>query len=231
MRRTRSQRQAEAADTALLVSRLERLGLHGVSTVQVHANRTVLVTVTKRQVLRVHRGYAYASDHVLQAIVRFINPMTNGRRRREAQRTITDFSVDRFVKTPRRPRRRARGDRRFVTRLKGLCAELNSKHFADQLATIPIRVSTRMRTRLGELSVSTTTGAPLEIAIGLVHLERDGWKEVEHTLLHEMVHQWQVESGLALDHGVRFREKAREVGIEPRARRDVRPEQPAMLED
>ncbi len=88
-----------------------------------------------------------------------------------------------------------------------------------------------MRTRLGELSVSTTTGAPLEIAIALVHLERDGWKEVGHTLLHEMVHQWQVESGLALDHGVRFREKAREVGIEPRARRNVRPEQPAMLED
>lgn len=231
MRRTQSLRRAEAADTALLVSRLERLGLHGVSAVQVHANRTVLVTVTKRRVLRVHRGYAYASDRVLQAIVRFISPMTNGRRRKEAQRTITNFSVDRFVKTPLRPRRRERGDRRFVTRLKGLCAELNIKHFAGQLATIPIRVSTRMRTRLGELSVSTTTGAPLEIAIGLAHVERDGWNEVEHTLLHEMVHQWQVESGLELDHGARFREKAREIGIEPRARRDVRPVQSAMLEN
>jgi hypothetical protein len=36
-----------------------------------------------------------------------------------------------------------------------------------------------------------------------------------------MVHQWQAETGAPLDHGSAFREKAREVGIRPRAKRDV----------
>jgi hypothetical protein len=46
---------------------------------------------------------------------------------------------------------------------------------------------------------------------------------VEHTLLHEMVHQWQAENGLPVDHRGGFRRKAREVGILPAARRPVRP--------
>jgi hypothetical protein len=44
---------------------------------------------------------------------------------------------------------------------------------------------------------------------------------VLHTLLHEMVHQWQAETGHAVDHGRSFRAKAREVGIAPGARREV----------
>jgi hypothetical protein len=40
-----------------------------------------------------------------------------------------------------------------------------------------------------------------------------------HTQLHEMVHQWQAEQGLPIDHGRQFRNKAVEVGIEPAARR------------
>lgn len=108
--------------------------------------------------------------------------------------------------------------------------DLNAEHFKGRLAGIPIRVSTRMRTRLGELSVDAATSEPLEITMSLAHIERDGWQEARRTLLHEMVHQWQVESGLELDHGPTFRAKAKEVGIEPRAMRDVRPVQPALLE-
>ena len=44
-----------------------------------------------------------------------------------------------------------------------------------------------------------------------------------HTLLHEMVHQWQHETGRPVDHGTEFRAKCREVGITPAARRDVTP--------
>ena len=36
-----------------------------------------------------------------------------------------------------------------------------------------------------------------------------------------MVHQWQAESGLAVDHGPSFKRKARELGIEPLARRHM----------
>jgi hypothetical protein len=35
------------------------------------------------------------------------------------------------------------------------------------------------------------------------------------------VHQWQAETGLAVDHGRGFRRKAREVGVEPQARRQL----------
>ena len=77
-----------------------------------------------------------------------------------------------------------------------------------------------MRTRLGQLSVNLKTSEVNEIAISRAHL-RNGWAEVEKTVLHEMVHQWQVESHLPLDHGPGFRQKAREVRIAPRARRKV----------
>jgi hypothetical protein len=49
------------------------------------------------------------------------------------------------------------------------------------------------------------------------HLRRDGWARAERTLLHEMVHQWQDENRLAIDHGAAFRRKARDLGLEPRA--------------
>jgi hypothetical protein len=78
-----------------------------------------------------------------------------------------------------------------------------------------------MRTRLGELAVEIRSGRPLDIAISRRHIARHAWPEVEHTLLHEMVHQWQAETGLPIDHGRTFRKKAREVGVLPAAKRAV----------
>ena len=78
-----------------------------------------------------------------------------------------------------------------------------------------------MRTRLGELAVELRSGRPLEIAISRRHLARHEWSEVEHTMVLEMVHQWQAETGLRVDHGPTFRQKAREVGVLPAARRSV----------
>jgi hypothetical protein len=75
--------------------------------------------------------------------------------------------------------------------------------------------------KLGELTIDPTTDRPVEIAISYRHLVRDGWSEAEQTLLHEMVHQWQAETGRPVDHGPGFRAKARAVGVAPRAMRDV----------
>jgi hypothetical protein len=50
-------------------------------------------------------------------------------------------------------------------------------------------------------------------------VRRHGWPEALHTLLHEMVHQWQDETSHTIDHGATFRAKARAVGIAPYARR------------
>src|ERR687890_297978 len=105
--------------------------------------------------------------------------------------------------------------------LVSLHRRLNEAHFGGALQTIAIRLSGRMRTRLGELAVDLRTGRPLEIAISRRHVARHPWAEVEHTMLHEMVHQWQAESGLRVDHGPTFRGKAREVGVLPTARRAI----------
>ena len=77
------------------------------------------------------------------------------------------------------------------------------------------------RARLGELSVDLRTSRPIEIAISRRHLARHPWPEVEHTMLHEMIHQWQAETGLRVDHGPTFRARARMVGVLPRAKRGV----------
>lgn len=217
---------AELADEALLARRLRRLGLVGVAGVEVHQNRTVLVSVTARHVLRLHQGYAYASDRVLRAVVAFVHPATRRVERRRAESVVTAFPVEQFV--PSRPngnngRRSRPQDRRIVLRLAALHRRFNRELFGGTLGRVRFRVSDRMRTRLGELTVDARTGRPVEIAVSREHVERDGWEEVCHTLLHEMVHQWQAETGGRMDHGPAFRAKAREVGVSPRARRDVRP--------
>jgi hypothetical protein len=92
---------------------------------------------------------------------------------------------------------------------------LNERWFAGRLDEVPIRLSSRMRRRLGHYEPAAE-GAPA-IVISARHLRRDGWARTERTLLHEMVHQWQDENRLPVDHGRVFRRKAAEVGIEPRA--------------
>jgi predicted SprT family Zn-dependent metalloprotease len=77
-----------------------------------------------------------------------------------------------------------------------------------------------MKRRLGELVVGVD-GLPTEIGISRRHIARHAWSEVAHTVLHEMVHQWQAETGRAVDHGAEFRAKAREVGVLPAAKRKV----------
>jgi SprT-like family len=205
-----------------LPGRLVLLGLQGCSRVVTHTNRTVMVSLTGRRELRLHRGYAFAPDAVLQAIVRFLDPRLPRPARRMAEREFLAFPVEEHAPPPPGPGRRERprpGDLLILHRLSQAHERFNRLYFAGQLSSLPIRLSGRMRSRLGELSVDLRTGLPIEIAISRRHLARHGWSEVEHTLLHEMVHQWQAETGRSVDHGPTFRHKAREVGVLPGARR------------
>ena len=207
-----------------LPERLRLLGLRDVSRILTHTNRAVMVSIGSDGTLRLHRGYAWASDRVLRAIVRFLDPRVPRRVRRNAQRELLAFPAESYAPAPARPLRRERprpGDLRLIDRLQRLHGELNGRHFGGSLGELPIRLSGRMRTRLGELAVDLRTGRPIEIAISRRHLGRHDWAEVEHTMLHEMVHQWQAEAGLRVDHGPTFRRKAREVGVLPAARRTV----------
>jgi hypothetical protein len=205
-----------------LPTRLHLLGLHGVSRVVTHTNRSVMVSIGKRRVLRIHAGYAYASDGVLRAIVRFLDPRLPRAVRRAAERELLAFPVEEYTssgQTRLRHERPRPGDLLLLHRLSQAFDRFNREHFAGKLSTVPLRLSSRMRSRLGELSVDIRSGQPIEIAISRRHIARHQWSEIEQTLLHEMVHQWQAETGLPVDHGPLFREKARQVGVVPGAKR------------
>lgn len=211
-------------DCAHLGARLATLGLSGIRELRLHRNRVVMLSV-RAGVLRLHAGYAHAPDTVLLAIVRFLTPYTRRSVRAEAQRELLAFPVDRYAPSRSRPprtRRNAPADASLVARLAEAHARLNQAHFEGRLRAVPIRISGRMRRRLGEVSLHRDTGAVEEMAFNRRHLRRDPWAEVEETLLHEMVHQWQAENGLAVDHGAGFRRKARAVGIHPRAKKPLR---------
>lgn len=206
----------------MLARRLGLLGLRQVAALRTHTNRTVMVSLNDRRVLRLHRGYVFAPDRVLAAIVRFLDPRASRTERRRAEQVFLAFPVELYAPRPRAGAERPRpGDLALLHRLRSLHRELNREHFGGALGEIPIRLSDRMRTRLGEVSVDLRTGKPIEIALSRRHLAEHPWQEVEHTMLHEMVHQWQAETGRSIDHGPTFREKAREVGALPAARRAV----------
>ncbi|MFQ5704357.1 MAG: SprT-like domain-containing protein [Gemmatimonadales bacterium] len=220
--RALAEEAARDADEVLLVRRLRQLGVR--RPIKVHENRAVLVSLSRRGVLRVHRGYAYGGDRILQAIVSFVNPRCRGLDRNRARRVIVEFPVDSFVRPiPRvRPRTGSNvGDRPLLKELSRIHAAFNAMYFGGQLSAIRFRISNRMRTKLGELSMDARGERPTEIAISRYHLERDGWDEVKHTVLHEMIHQFQAEKQLTVDHGMDFRALARRVGVEPRANRLV----------
>ena len=204
-------------DADELLARLRELGLRRIARCSLTRNRNVMVSFRGAD-LRVHEGYLEAPPEVHVAIVRFIEGRTRTERR-VARRRIIEFGVS----TPERPARRERmrpEDEPLAARLAEHHARYNAEHFGGALSSVPVRVSRRMRSRLGHYTAAKD-GEVAEIAISWRHLRRHGWSEALHTLLHEMVHQWQDESGLPLDHGPRFRAKAREVGIEASAKRAV----------
>jgi len=204
----------------LLAARLRALGLHDVSRIRTHQNRSVMVSLTSKGELRVHREYAVAPDRVLHAIVRFVAPRTRRAERLAAERVLLSWPISSEGSSPRSPRATDQvrpGEEATMARLEARWAALNTQHFGGVLAPIPLGLSSRMKRRLGELVYDRTTSKPVRIVISRRLLKRHPWREVEETLLHEMVHQWQAETGLKVDHGAGFRRKALEVGIVPRA--------------
>jgi SprT-like family len=203
-----------------LIQRLHALGLPPFPRLDTHRNQQVMLSWIPGRRLRVHEGYAHAPDEVLAAIVRYVRPGTRRLQRLEARRIFLAFPAEDHAPAgapEARPPRPRPEEAAIVAELQRLHAELNRAHFEGRLEEIPIHLSLRMRTRLGELRMQRKTGRPLHIGISRRHLRRDGWRGVRETLLHEMIHQWQAETGRAVDHGSEFRRRARAMGITPRA--------------
>ena len=217
------------SEEALLARRLELLGLQPVAGVRVTDNRSVMVSLSPKGLLRIHRGYALAPDRVLKAVVRFVSPHTTRAMRRAAEHEILSFRPEATAaaaagarRGPRAGDRPLPGDAEKADRLRALFRTFNERHFGGELPELPFRLSGRMHTRLGQLCIRPETGEAYEITMNRRHVERHGWEEAAHTLLHEMVHLWQHQHGHPVDHGAQFRRKAREVGVTASARRSVR---------
>lgn len=209
-----------AADADALLAALGRHGLRGIDRLRFTRNRTVMVSFSRGE-LRVHEGYLDAPPAVLHAVAAFVCGRTRAERQR-AREAILAHQIAR----PLAPRRRERArpeDEPAMAQLRRFHAHYNRVYFAGRLKLVPIRLSGRMKTRLGHYTAASPAGDLAEIVIGRDHIRRHGWEEALHTLLHEMVHQWQDEAGHAIDHGASFRRKAREVGITASARRHVAP--------
>jgi hypothetical protein len=200
-----------------LLATLRALGLARIERCRLTRNRNVMVSFSGAT-LRVHEGYLTAPVEVLRAIVVFVEGRTRAERR-AAQRIIVGHPISSAPGSARRPRTRPE-DRGLVVELTHCHRRYNAEHFHGRLSPVTLRVSRRMKTRLGHYTCAVH-GQPAEIAISWRHIRRDGWEEARHTLLHEMVHQWQDETGRAIDHGRDFRAKAREVGVTPSARRTL----------
>ena len=201
-----------------LLALLQSIGMRRIDRCRLTKNRAVMVSFKDGE-LRVHEGYLDAPAPVLRAIVTFVEGRTAAERR-AARQVILTHPVLHLETAPRPTPRTHDEDRDLSEGFAEWHREFNARHFAGRLRDIPIRVSRRMRSRLGHYTACSGSG-PAEIAISRHHVLRHGVDEALHTLLHEMIHQWQDETGQPIDHGRTFRQKARELGITPAARRSV----------
>jgi SprT-like family len=202
-----------------LLERLRSMGLRRIASCRLTRNRNVMVSFRTPE-LRLHEGYLTAPEETLRAIVQFVEGRTRADRAR-ARRVLLAYPIATDVGTRRRRQGTHPEDARLAEQLTEWHRVYNDQHFGGALRPIAVRVSRRMRGRLGHYTAATPVGDAAEIAISRRHLRRHGWDEALATLLHEMVHQWQDEQGHPIDHGRVFRQKARAVGISPHARRTV----------
>jgi hypothetical protein len=207
----------ELAETRFL-ELLRRRGLKSITKLKLTKNSRVMVSFHGSE-MRVHRGYLDATPEVLDAIVRLVEGRTKSVRR-EAGKFVVAHAPAGISTEPTRRERTHPDDEAWSARLVEEHRRLNQERFAGSLTPIAVRVSRRMKSRLGHYSPAVGS-MPAEIAISRRHIRRHGWDDALETLVHEMVHQWQAETGAPLDHGAGFRRKAREVGIRPRARREA----------
>jgi hypothetical protein len=214
--------ESPPASAEELLGRLNRIGLRGIHSCILTRNRSVMISF-RRGALRLHNAYLTAPEEVHRAIVAFVVARTR-RARREAQRVILEYPIPLEAVRPRRAavQRTRPSEIPLTEELARRHEHYNAMLFCGRLTRIPIRISGRMRRRLGQYVAPCETGRSAEITISRRHLRRHGWEEALHTLLHEMVHQWQAENGMPIDHGPEFRRKASEVGIDATARRVVR---------
>lgn len=207
--------------------------------VALRRNRSTLWSLTQGgRNLNLHRAYGRAPMTVLRAFVVIAGEGWSRRRSERYERACRTVAAwpgvgedIRRIRAAERRRRRTRRQREpgvgpccatpdQLRYLAQLYQHLNATRFDNRLpSSVPLRLSRRMRSRLGQMVPGSVGGrrVVVEIALNLdLMLEGNGRERVQ-TLLHEMAHAadylWNGASG----HGETWRDWARRVGCDPRA--------------
>ena len=182
---------------------IRQSGARRLERVTFRANRSTIWSLTRGgRALNLHEGYRRAPDSVLRAfgviVTRAHRPDGSYR---DACRVVRDWpGVDRAIRmrrTARKPGQRRRrmtrcqGTEAERARMRALYERLNEARFHDRLPTdIPLRISRRMKTRLGHMAAEGSADQRLvgEVALNRVLFRRGNEAVLVETLLHEMAH-------------------------------------------
>ena len=201
---------------------LRSAGARSLKKVSLRQNRSTLWSLTQRgTVLNLHAAYAEAPDDVLLAFADLVRGA--GRRSREYQLARKRVAGWEGVRGPppasRRPGPCCATPLQRVY-LRRLYRHLNRTRFSGSLpAVVPIRLSDRFTSRLGQM-VASSNGDQRIVAEVALHadlmLAANDAARLD-TLLHEMAHAANYLFEGAVGHGPRWRDWARSVGCDERA--------------
>lgn len=208
---------------------LRREGARRLEKVAFRPNRSTIWSLTQEgRVLNLHEGYRGAPLPVVRAFVVIANHSRRSSvRYREACRFVRtwpgiDHALRRLnVRSPgrRSPRPvRCQGLPQEQVRVRDLYRRLNRTRFGDRLPTdIPLRISRRMKSRLGHMAPEGTSRNPTvgEIALNRTLLRKGNEAALEETLLHEMAHVAAYLFDGDPGHGSAWKAWARRAGCRP----------------
>jgi hypothetical protein len=215
---------------------LRERGARGLRRVSLRENRSTIWSITQRgRALNLHSAYRRAPLTVLRAFVVIVREARTGSESyRRACRTVAEWSgLDAEIRRIRSRTRRVRAPIRKGPGVGPCCATaaqraylrrlyryLNETRFGGRLpANVPLRLSRRMSTRLGQMVPGVVDGrrAVLEIALNVDLLLEGNGRERLDTLLHEMAHAAAYLFHGETGHGEAWRAWARHAGCDARA--------------
>lgn len=215
---------------------LHEEGARGVRRVVLRENRSTIWSLTQRgTVLNLHSAYGSAPRSILCAFARLVRE-SRGRSETylEARRQVAEWpGLAPALERIRRRARRVRAPHRRGPGVGPCCATpaqrvylrrmyryLNATRFGGRLpVTIPVRLSNRFTTRLGQMVPGVVDGrrAVLEIALNVDLMLRGNGRQRLDTLLHEMAHAADFLFDGKVGHGPSWKRWARRAGCDARA--------------
>ena len=225
---------AERTETTFLEA-LHRRGARRLRRVIFRRNRTTIWSLSGNgTVLNLHEGYRDASPSILDAFAVIVrDAYRDTTAYREAARRVRDWQGLAGALRQARDayRRLRRGRRRAQPNYPGPCCAsaeqkrylrrlylyLNESRFGGRLPrNVPLRLSSRFTSRLGQMVPGTYDGRRivLEIALNVDLMLRGNGRERLDTLVHEMAHaaDWLFDGGEG--HGPSWRKWAQRVGCQ-----------------